>query len=160
MTDTGSSELRIDRASRVIAAPSRAVYAAFISPDALVSWLSPQGMTARLDHFDPRVGGSYRVVLTYTSDEKSAAGKSSQNTDVVDSRFVELVPDVRVVQLVDFLSDDPAFSGTMRMTWALEEVAGGTRVMISCENVPPGISIEDHETGLKSTLDNLATYLR
>src|SRR5690606_18575048 len=95
MADTGSSELRIDRASRVIAAPPRAVYAAFISPDALVNWLPPQGMTARLDHFDPRVGGSYRIVLTYASDDKSAAGKSSQNTDVVDSRFVELVPDVR-----------------------------------------------------------------
>jgi len=37
----------------------------------------------------------------------------------------------RVVQAVDFVSDDPAFAGTMTMTWAVRAVDGGTRVQIT-----------------------------
>jgi hypothetical protein len=36
---------------------------------------------------------------------------------VVDARFVEIVPDVRVVQQIEFVSEDPALHGTMTMTW-------------------------------------------
>nr|WP_280173856.1 SRPBCC domain-containing protein [Rhizobium hainanense] len=47
----------------------------------------------------------------------------------------------------------------MTMTWSLAEVPTGTRVTIICENVPYGISREDHDEGLKSALENLANHL-
>jgi uncharacterized protein YndB with AHSA1/START domain len=115
-------------------------------------------MKAELERFEPREGGTYRMVLSYEGAEHTA-GKSSEDSDVVEGRFVELVPNVRVVQEVDFESEDPAFAGTMRMIWSLAPIAAGTEVAIACENVPEGISREDHAVGLKSSLENLAAFV-
>jgi len=78
---------------------------------------------------------------------------------VVEARFTELVPGERVVQVVDFVSDDPAFQGAMTMTWALSPAEGGTRVEIRADDVPDGISADDHAAGLASSLQNLADYV-
>ena len=149
---------RIDSASRVIGASPQVLYRAFLDPASLVSWLPPSGMKAEIQRFEPREGGTYRMVLTYEGAEHTP-GKSSEHSDVVEGRFVELVPNVRVVQEIDFESNDPAFAGPMRMTWSLAPVPAGTEVAISCENVPDGIAKEDHAVGLKSSLDNLATFV-
>lgn len=60
---------------------------------------------------------------------------------------------------MDFESDDPAFSGTMTMTWEVTAIDGGTRVDITADDVPDGISPEDHAAGLASSLANLAEYV-
>ncbi|QKG19811.1 protein of unknown function DUF1486 [Actinomadura verrucosospora] len=98
------------------------------------------------------------MVLTYT-DASSSPGKATPDSDVVEARFVEIVPGERVVQAVDFVSDDPAFAGTMTMTWEVTAAEGGSRVDIRADDVPAGISAEDHATGLASSLDNLASHL-
>ncbi len=149
---------RTDSASRVVAAPPARLYAAFVDEEALVAWLPPEGMTARFERFDPRPGCSYRLVLTYT-DAATASGKATPDSDIVEARYVALVPGVRVVQAVDFASDDPAFAGTMTMTWEVRAVDGGTRVEITADDVPDGISAEDHARGLASSLANLARYV-
>jgi hypothetical protein len=69
------------------------------------------------------------------------------------------VAGARVVQAVDFVSDDPAYAGTMTMTWELTDVEGGTRVDIVAVDVPDGIAAADHAAGLASSLENLARYL-
>ena len=142
----------------VAASPAR-VYAALVDPDALAAWLPPEGMSGRFERFDARPGGSYRMVLDY-ADASAAPGKATADSDVVDVRFVDLVPGVRVVQAVDFVSDDPAYSGTMTMTWELTRVEGGTRVDLRAEDVPAGISAEDHAAGLASSLANLSGWLQ
>lgn len=149
---------RTDRSSRVVAAPPDRVYAALVDPDALLAWLPPDGMHASFERFDARPGGSYRLVLTY-DDASARAGKASADRDVVEARFLQLVPDVRVVQAVDFVSDDPAYAGTMKMTWSLTPVELGTTVDITAEDVPEGIDAGDHAAGLASSLANLAAYL-
>lgn len=98
------------------------------------------------------------MALTYRGDHPNA-GKSSDNTDVVEGQFAELVPNERVVQLVTFQSNDRAFAGEMRMTWSLSPAAGGTDVSIIAENVPTGISKVDHDVGMRSTLDKLARFV-
>jgi uncharacterized protein YndB with AHSA1/START domain len=149
---------RTDKGSRVIAAPLERVYAALVDPDALTAWLPPGGMTGRFERFDARPGGSYRLVLTY-ADASNAPGKATADSDIVEARFVDIVPGVRVVQAVDFVSDDPAFAGTMTMTWAVTAEGDGTRVDIRADDVPDGISAEDHAEGLASSLANLAAHL-
>ncbi|MEX5236975.1 SRPBCC family protein [Kocuria arenosa] len=149
---------RTDTAARVVAASPARVYAALVDPDALAAWLPPEGMSGRFERFDARPGGSYRMVLSY-ADASAAPGKATADSDVVDVRFVDLVPGVRVVQAVDFVSDDPAYAGTMTMTWELTRVEGGTRVEVRAEDVPAGISAEDHAAGLASSLANLAQHL-
>ena len=47
----------------------------------------------------------------------------------------------------------------MTMTWAVAAVDGGTCVDITADDVPDGISADDHATGLTSSLENLATYV-
>jgi uncharacterized protein YndB with AHSA1/START domain len=149
---------RTDAASRVIAAPPAHVFAALLDRDALMAWLPPKGMTARFERFDPRPGGSYRLVLTY-ADASGALGKATPESDVIEARYIDIVPDLRVVQAVDFVSDDPAFAGTMTMTWEVSAVEAGTRVDIVAADVPDGISAEDHAAGLASSLANLAEHL-
>ena len=148
---------RTDVASRVIPAAPERVYAALVDPDALRVWLPPGGMSGRFEHFDARPGGSYRLVLTY-EDGAGARGKTTPSSDVVEARFVELEPGVRVVQAVDFAAEDPAFAGTMTMSWELDAVDEGTRVEFRAQDVPSGISAEDHQAGLRSSLENLAAY--
>jgi uncharacterized protein YndB with AHSA1/START domain len=149
---------RTDAASRVIGAPSDRVYAALVDPEALTAWLPPDGMSGRFDRFDARPGGSYRLVLTY-ADASTGRGKATADSDIVEARFLDVVPGVRVVQAVDFVSDDPAHAGTMIMTWEVTAVDAGTRVDIRADDVPAGISAEDHAAGLASSLSNLASYL-
>ncbi|MFC3741187.1 SRPBCC family protein [Paractinoplanes deccanensis] len=149
---------RTDTASRVIAAAPDRVFAALVDPDALTAWLPPDGMTARFERFDARPGGSYRLVLTY-ADASAAPGKTTAGSDVVEARFVDIVPGERVVQAVDFVSDDPAHAGTMTMTWQVTAVPDGTRVDIRADDVPTGISAADHATGMASSLANLAAHL-
>jgi uncharacterized protein YndB with AHSA1/START domain len=149
---------RTDSAYRVIAAPPAQVFAALVDREALAAWLPPDGMTGRFERFDPRPGGSYRLVLTY-ADASRAMGKATADSDIVEARYVDIVPGVRVVQAVDFVSDDPAFAGTMTMTWEVTAVEGGTRVDITADDVPDGISAEDHASGLASSLANLAEHV-
>ncbi|MBR8740293.1 SRPBCC domain-containing protein [Nocardiopsis sp. MG754419] len=144
---------RVDRAERRIAAPRPEVYRALVTPESLLAWLPPEGMTARFERFD---ASGYRMVLTYG---ESGHGKSSEDTDVVETEFVKLVPDERVVQRIVFAAEDPAFAGVMTMRWSLSDVAEGTLVTIEARDVPPGISPDDHRTGLTSSLANLATHL-
>jgi len=115
-------------------------------------------MTGRFERFDARPGGSYRMVLTY-SDASGAPGKATADSDIVEARFVDIIPGKRVVQAVDFVSDDPAYAGTMIMTWEVAAADAGTRVTIVAEQVPDGISAEDHAAGLDSSLTNLAAYV-
>jgi uncharacterized protein YndB with AHSA1/START domain len=149
---------RTDTASRLIAAPAERVYAALVDPEHLLAWLPPQRMTARFEHFDARRGGSYRLVLTY-QDAGHGGGKTTADSDVVEARYVDLVPDVRVVQAIDFESDDPSFAGSMTMTWQVSPVEGGTLVEITAANVPDDISADDHAIGMASSLANLAEHL-
>lgn len=142
----------------MIAASPASVYAALIDAAALTEWLPPGDMTASFERFEPRPGGSYRLVLAY-SDNSDSVGKATTSSDIVEGRFIELVPGVRVVQAVDFESDDPAFHGTMLMTWQVTPTESGSRVDFIADDVPEGISAEDHAAGLTSSLANLAGYL-
>ena len=150
---------RIDSASRIVHARPADVFAAMTAPDALARWLPPQGMSGTFEHVDIRTGGSYRLVLTYDERSSAGRGKSAPDSDVVEVRLIEVVPSERIVQAVDFVSDDPAFHGTMTMTWELAGTNDGTHVAVRAEDVPPGISPEAHVAGITSSLANLAIYV-
>ncbi len=149
---------RIDEASRAIRASPADLYRAFADPAAMVAWLPPTGMTGQVEDFDFREGGSYRMRLTYVGADHEP-GKSSADADEVEVGFVRLVEGRRIEQAVTFDSEDPRFSGVMRMTWTFTPVSAGTEVTVRCENVPEGIRPEDHATGLASTLENLAKFV-
>lgn len=148
---------RTDRVSRLIQAPLADVFSALLDRTALEAWLPPDGMSAQFEQFDPTPGGSYRLVLTYANPMGTA--KSSPDSDIVEARYIDIVHNDRVVQAIDFVSNDPAFAGTMRMTWAVRAVDGATLVEFIADHVPDGISAEDHAAGMASSLAHLASYL-
>ena len=149
---------RTDRASRLIMAPPDLVYRALVDPAMVVEWLPPKGARGSMDEFDPRPGGAFCMTLTF-DDASLPKGKSTSNTDVVKGQFVELETNRKVTQRFEFDSADPAFAGTMTMTWALEPQAEGTVLSVTAEGVPVGIRAEDHEEGMASSLSNLAALI-
>jgi len=142
-------------ASRAIKALPAAIYDAFVHREALERWLPPEGATGAIHAFEPRAGGRFSMTLTFAS----APGKSSVDTDVVEGRFVELQPGRRIVQVVEFASPDPDFAGAMTMTWTFTATPDGSFVTIVAEDVPLGVSQADHESGMASTLENLARFV-
>lgn len=121
-------------------------------------WVRPEGMTATVLSFDFREGGGYRMRLTYEN-PRSGSGKTSDDSDEVEVRLIELTEFRRIKQAVTFESSDAAYAGVMRMTWTFDPVKSGTLVTVCAEDVPRGIRPEDHEAAMTSTLDNLASFL-
>ena len=104
--------------------------------------------------FDAREGGAFRISLTY--DAPTGTGKTTAHTDTYHGHFVTLVPHERVVQLMEFETDDPTMRGEMTATFTLLEADGGTDVLAVHDNVPPGVSPADNETGWRMSLAKLA----
>lgn len=147
------------RVSRVIKAGREEVYRAFLDPQSVVAWLPPHNMTGRVHVFDPREGGLFRISLTYQDPEHSLGGKTTADTDTVQGRFVELLPYSRIVEVVTFESEDPAFAGEMTITVTLADADGGTEITFLCEDIPKGIRPEDNEQGCRESLQKLAALL-
>src|SRR3954464_5887492 len=138
-----------------VAAPRALVYRLLLDPAAIALWKVPDGMTARVPAFEAREGGAIRVSLTYTA--ATGAGKSDAHTDTYNGRFVRLVPDESVVEADEFETDDPAMRGEMISPITLADAPdGGTDVAGVHEQLPPGVSPADNETGWRMALAKLA----
>ena len=157
--NTASMERRIDRGSRQIQAGPEALYRAYLDPQALAAWRPPQGMRAEIFEFDARPGGHYRMAFRYDSPSHQSAAKSGDGADIFEGRFQRLEENRRIVEVVEFESDDPDARGEMTITTTLTPCEGGTLVEVECANVPPAISEADHQAGIASSLANLAHYV-
>ena len=154
-----SNEGRSTQVSEIVKAPREAVYQAFLDPDAVAAWLAPDGMSAHVDILEPRAGGRFKMSLTYLDQQNRPRGKTSEDTDTSEGTFVELIPNERIVQVVEFESDQPDFAGEMRLTWTLADADGGTEVTVLCEDIPKGIRLEDNALGSQQSLRKLAAFV-
>ena len=148
---------RPTRLEQLIAAPRSVVYRALLDPVAVATWMVPDGMTSHVHEFDARKGGAFRITLSY--DEPTGTGKSTPHSDTYHGRFQELVPDERVVQVIEFETDDPAMRGEMLVTYTLADEDGGTLLSATHDHLPPGLSPEDNELGWRLSLGKLARLL-
>lgn len=138
-----------------IHAPRHQVYRALLDPAAVQQWMVPDDMTSEVHSFEAREGGQFRISLTY--EEPTSTGKTTAHTDTHHGRFVSLVPDERVVQAVEFETDDPSMQGEMLITYVLADVPeGGTDLHATHEHLPSGVSPEDNATGWSMSLGKLA----
>jgi uncharacterized protein YndB with AHSA1/START domain len=142
--------------SRRIKATPDAVYAAFMDPAVLVSWLPPGEMTGKIHAFDGRAGGGYEMSLFYPQTDSSNRGKTSAHEDRVSVRFLELVPGQKIVEAVTFHSEDSALKDVMTITIVFVPEEEGTEVAFQFEDLPPGVRPEDNEQGARQSLDQLA----
>src|SRR6476620_11435170 len=93
------------RFHRVLKATPDRVYRAFLDADAMVKWLPPHGFTGKMHHFDPKVGGTFRMSFT-----NFASGHSHS----FGGTWLELVPNERIRHTDKF--DDPNLPGEMTVT--------------------------------------------
>ncbi len=145
------------RISRHVNAPRAVVYRALLDARAVAKWMVPDGMTSHVHAFDAREGGSFRISLTY--DTPSGTGKTTAQTDTFHGRFVKLVPNEQVVEVVEFETADPALRGEMTITYALADADGGTDVHAVHLGLPRGVSAADNEAGWRMSLVKLAALV-
>jgi uncharacterized protein YndB with AHSA1/START domain len=143
--------------SRHVNAPRAIVYRALLDPRAVATWMVPTGMTSHVHAFDAREGGSFRISLTY--DTPTGTGKTTAHTDTFHGRFVKLVPNEQVVEVVEFETLDPALRGEMTITIGLADADGGTEVHAVHDGVPRGLSTADNEAGWRMSLTKLAALV-
>jgi uncharacterized protein YndB with AHSA1/START domain len=145
------------RVEQYINAPRSTVYRALLDVDAVAQWRVPDGMTSTVHQFSPHEGGSFRVSLTY--DLPGPVGKSAAHTDTYHGHFAQLVPDERVVEVVEFETADPALAGAMTMTTTLSDTGGGTTVTVVHEGIPDAVPAADNELGTRMALAKLARMI-
>ena len=133
------------------------MYRALVDANAVAMWKVPEGMKCHLHSFDPREGGTFRISLTYNT--QAGAGKTTAHTDTYHGRFVELVPNERVVEVDEFETTDPALQGEMKITITLSDKDGGTEVVGVHEGLPPGVAVADNEFGWRLALGKLAALV-
>jgi uncharacterized protein YndB with AHSA1/START domain len=143
--------------SQVVRAPRAAVYRALLDPSAVQQWMVPDDMSSEIHAFDAREGGAFRISLTYA--DTSRAGKTESHTDTHHGRFVKLVPDAEVVQVVEFETDDPSMQGEMTITYSLRDTPEGTEIVGLHEHLPPGLSRDDNELGWRMSIEKLAALV-
>ena len=117
----------------------------------------PTGMTSQVHAFDAREGGAFRISLTY--DEPTGTGKTTAHTDTFHGRFVKLVPNEQVVEVVEFETADPSLQGEMTISFALVDADGETDLIAVHDGLPPGLSTADNELGWRMSLAKLAASL-
>lgn len=142
------------RVSQRISAPPSAVYEALLDPGAVAVWMVPDGMTSLVHEFDPREGGTFRISLSYEA--PTDAGKTNPDTDTFHGRFIELLQDRRVVERVEFETENPSLRGEMMITITLSDLGGATELVAIHDHLPAGLSPEANETGWRMSLSKLA----
>jgi uncharacterized protein YndB with AHSA1/START domain len=133
------------------------VYAALLDARAVQQWMVPDDMTSEVHAFDAREGGTFRITLHY--DAPTTAGKTDACSDTSHGRFVRLVPDTEVVQVVAFETDDPTLAGESTIRYVLTDADHGTDLVAVHENLPPGLSAADNELGWRMSIDKLAALV-
>jgi uncharacterized protein YndB with AHSA1/START domain len=133
------------RLHRVLRAPPERAYRAFLDADAKAKWLPPKGFTCKVHHFEPVVGGSYKMTFTnFTTGNGHAFG----------GQFRELVANERVVYTDRF--DDPNLPGEMRTTVTFKAVLCGVEINVVQEGIPAMIPLEMCYLGWQESLVQLA----
>ena len=72
---------------------------------------------------------------------------------------MRLVPNERVVEVMEFETANETMRGEMRVTFRLADTGAGTDVLAVHDNVPPGVTPADSEAGWREALDKLAAFV-
>jgi uncharacterized protein YndB with AHSA1/START domain len=129
------------RLHRVLRSTPEKIYQAFITPEAMVKWLPPNGFTGTVHRMDTRVGGEYAMSFTNFS-----TGTSHSWT----GKYLEMKPSERLRYSARF--DDPNFGGEMTTTITLKAVSCGTEMHITQEGIPDVIPPEACYLGWQESL--------
>ncbi len=130
---------------RILLASPEKVYRAFTESDALSRWIAPDGFVCTVHSLDAKVGGKFRASFkNFTTGQSHSFG----------GEYLELVLNEKMVYTDTF--DDPNLPGTLKTTVILKKVSCGTDLMITQENIPSAIPLEQCYVGWQQSLQYLA----
>ena len=133
------------RLHRVLATKPEKVFRAFLDADALTKWLPPDGFTAKMHHFEPSVGGTFKMSFTnFTTGKSHSFG----------GEYLEIAPNESLKYTDRF--DDPNLPGVMTVTVTLKPVVVGTDIAIVQEGIPAAIPVAACYLGWQQSLLQLA----
>lgn len=133
------------RLHRVLRSSPEKVYRAFLDADAMCRWLPPYGFIAKMHHFEPKVGGTFK--MSFTNFGTGASHSFGGN-------YLELVPHERLRYSDKF--DDPNLPGEMTVVVTLKKVACGTELHVEQSGIPEVIPAEMCYLGWQESLLQLA----
>ncbi len=155
MTNAQTTETSL-RVTRVIKAPREKVYGAWMDPESpeMKRFAPDQApgrrMRTELHRFEPRVGGGYRTSMI-------AEDGPNKGTYTAYGRYLELVPNERIVQTHAWETDDEESpSKETKVTITFRDVPDGTEVTIVHEGLPDRETVEGHVGGWTEALENFA----
>ncbi len=131
---------------RVFDAPPARVFDAWMNKDQWEAWVGPDGCTAQITRFEPKVGGNYRLVMTISDGRK--------------------IPVVGMFKTIDRPNGfamtwcSELGEGDSLVTVSLRAVGGKTELTLRQEGLPTAALREDHARGWNSTLNKLDRYVR
>jgi uncharacterized protein YndB with AHSA1/START domain len=133
------------RLHRVLRSQPEKVYRAFLDAAAMAKWLPPYGFVCKVEHFDPRVGGTFRMsFVNFSTGQGHSFG----------GEYLELVPNQKIRYNDKF--DDPNLPGVMEVTVSLKAVSCGTEMNVVQEGIPEVIPPEMCYLGWQESLAQLA----
>ena len=133
---------------RVLRTTPEKVYRAFLDADALAKWLPPYGFTSSVQHFDAKLGGSFKISFkNFTSGLSHSFG----------GEYLELVPN-ELIRYTDKF-DDPNLPGEMQVTVVLKPVSCGTELAVTQSGIPEVIPAEMCYLGWQESLLQLANLV-
>jgi len=136
------------RVSRSYGAPRERVFNAWLNAETLRRFFGPKDVTIGELEIDPRVGGSYKVVMN------TADGPWAVRGTYLDIRRPE-----RIVFTWAWDEDDPALVNESQVTLEFFERDGKTDLVLTHERLRNAESRDGHTDGWTAILENLDEVL-
>ena len=130
---------------KVIPAPREEVFAAWIDPESIRDWMCPGDTVTAEARLDPRVGGSYRIVMKSPTREYNHTGE-----------YLVVEPPAKLV--FTWVSNSTGNQPTL-VTVELFARGGACELVLTHERFTNAEAVRRHQGGWGQIVDKLAAYL-
>ena len=129
---------------RVLPVERERVFAAWLDPASLATWMRPGDMTDAIVEVDPRVGGRFRILMQRTQDAYEHQGEylAIEPPSLLSFTWISAATDLRPTVV----------------TVELHERDGGTELVLTHRRLPPN-RVEAHRQGWTDIVRLLETEL-
>lgn len=134
------------------------VYRAWIDPQALGQWFGPHSHNCKVEKYDVREGGEYRIRMIPVSEDIDCGG-SPEEDSVCAGTFVQVVAPEKLVMTFTWIENGGDIGDSL-LTIELLETDGGTDVVLTHERLPNEEMRKAHSGGWQGTLECLEEFLQ
>lgn len=153
MTESTEDEQRSFTVNRVIEAPPKRVFEAFLNPDDLAAWTAPPGFEAEVKEVEPEEGGTFRIKNQGVTEETEPHSHPFKAT------FQELQEPEKIVFTDDSQVEQIGEDARITVTVTFKEVSDGTEVTMLQEGIPEHVPLDQAAGRWDGNLEKLADHV-